>query len=126
MSFTNFGGIQDTNPLLRRDQTISFSDSLIWNHGNHTWRWGGDFRRIQLNTETDSNARGSFVFTGFNTSEFTGWCAGDRNGFDFADFLLGLPQQTSVQYGADNYHFRGNSWDLFVQDEWKCPRGISL
>ncbi len=42
---------------------------MIWNHGKHTWRWGGDFRRIQLNTETDSNARGSFIFTGLNTSQ---------------------------------------------------------
>ena len=47
-------------------------------------------------------------------------------GFDFADFLLGLPQQTSVQYGADNYHFRGNSWDLFVQDEWKVRGNLTL
>ena len=68
LSFTNFGSVQDTNPVLRRDQTISFSDFLVWNHGKHTWRWGGDFRRIQLNSETSNNARGTFTFTGLNTS----------------------------------------------------------
>jgi trimeric autotransporter adhesin len=124
--FTNFGSLQDTNPLLRRDQTITFSDFLVWNHGKHTWRWGGDFRRIQLNTETSNNARGTFIFTGVNTSG--GNPAGPQGGFglDFADFLLGLPQLTSVQFGQNNYHFRGNSWDLFAQDEWKVRGNLTL
>jgi len=124
LSFTNFSSLQDVNPQLVRNQTYTFSDNVVWNHGKHTWRWGGDFRRIQLNTETSSNARGSFIFTGINT------------GFDFADFLYdgnvdgkhayGLPQQTSVQYGEDNYHFSGNYWDLYVQDEWKLRGNLTL
>ena len=60
---------------------------MIYNRGKHTFRWGGDFRRIQVNTQTDSNARGTFTFTGVNS------------GYDFSDFLLGLPQLTSVQFG---------------------------
>jgi outer membrane receptor protein involved in Fe transport len=87
---------------------------MIWNHAKHTLRWGGDFRRMQINTQTDINARGSFVFTGLNS------------GFDFSDFLLGLPQQTTVQFGENNYHFRGNSWDLFVQDEWRLRGNLTL
>ena len=47
-------------------------------------------------------------------------------GYDFADFLLGLPQQTSVQFGEDNYHFHGNFWDLYVQDEWKVRGNLTL
>ena len=58
LSFTNFASLQDINPQLLRNQTYTFSDNVIWTHGKHTWRWGGDFRRIQLNTETSSNARG--------------------------------------------------------------------
>ena len=126
LSFTNFGGLQDVPPQLQRNQTLTFSDNVIWNHGKHTWRWGGDFRRIQLNTETDSNARGSFIFTGLNTSETSGGQAVAGTGYDFADFLLGLPQQTSVQFGYNNYHFRGNSWDLYAQDEWKVRGTLTL
>jgi trimeric autotransporter adhesin len=126
LSFTNFGGLQDTNPALLRNQTFTFSDNMIWNHGKHTWRWGGDFRRIQVNTETDSNARGSFIFTGLNTSQLAGGQPVAGTGFDFADFLLGLPQQTSAQFGENNYHFRGNSWDLFAQDEWKVRGNLTL
>jgi hypothetical protein len=135
LSFSHFGSLQDTNPVLQRNQTLTFSDNMIWNHKRHTWRWGGDFRRIQLNNRTDGNPRGSFVFTGFNTSQ-TQMVNGQPQalpgtGFDFADFLLGMPQQTSVQYGAleqgqDNYHFRGNSWDLYLQDEWKLRGNLTL
>ena len=114
LSFTHFGSLADTNPQLLRNQTWTFSDNMIYNRGKHTLRWGGDFRRIQINTQADGNARGTFIFTGLNT------------GFDFADFLLGLAQQTSVQFGNNNYHFRGNSWDLFVQDEWRLRGNLTL
>lgn len=126
LSFTNFAGLQDTNPQLLRNQTFTLSDNLIWNHGKHTWRWGGDFRRIQLNTESSSNARGSFVFTGLNTAEIMNGTPVPGTGYDFADFLLGLPQQTSVQFGTESYHFRGNSWDLYAQDEWKLRSNLTL
>ncbi len=127
LSFTDVASLQDTNPQLLRNQTYTFSDSVVWNRGKHTWRWGGDYRRVELNTETSSNARGSFIFTGINTSEVN--AQGQQvagTGYDFADFLLGLPQQTSVQYGADNYHFHGNYWDLYAQDEWKVRGNLTL
>ena len=126
LSFTNFGSLHDIPPQLLRNQTLTFSDNVIWNHGKHTWRWGGDFRRIQLNTETDGNARGSFIFTGFNSSLMVSGQQVAGTGYDFADFLLSLPQQTSVQFGENNYHFRGNSWDLYVQDEWKLRGNLTL
>jgi trimeric autotransporter adhesin len=125
LSFTDFGSVTDTNPELVRNQTWSFSDFMIWNHAKHTLRWGGDFRRIQLNTEASNDARGTFVFTGENTSNQQAL----GTGFDFADFLLGLPQQTRLQTtqpGANNYHFRGNSWDLFLQDNWRLRGNLTL
>jgi hypothetical protein len=125
LSFTDFASLQDTTPSLTRPQTYTFSDNVVWNHGKHTWRWGGDFRRVQVNTETDSNPRGSFVFTGTNTSQISGGQPVPGTGYDFADFLLGLPQQTSVQFGQSD-HFRGNYWDLYAQDEWKMRANLTL
>jgi hypothetical protein len=138
LSFSNFAGISDVRPLSRRDQTYSLSDFMIWPHGKHSLRWGADIRWIQTNTKTSNNARGSFTFTGLNTGEpasagctdsqgnpvKSGICPG--TGFDFADFLLGLPQQTAAQYGTNDYRFRGNSWDLFIQDEWRASNTVSL
>ena len=125
LSFTDFASLQDTTPSLTRPQTYTFSDNVIWNHGKHTWRWGADFRRVEVNIDSDSNPRGSFVFTGTNTSQMIGGLPVAGTGYDFADFLLGLPQQTSEQYGGSNY-FRGNYWDLYAQDEWKMRPNLTL
>jgi hypothetical protein len=136
LSFTDIASLQDTTPQLTRNQTYTFSDNVIWNHGKHTWRWGGDFRRVQMNTETDGNPRGSFVFTGINTAQLDS--SGNPvpgTGYDFADFLLGLPEQTSEQFlglpqqtsgFASGNHFRGNYWDLYLQDEWKMRGNLTL
>ncbi len=126
LSFSNFTSLADQNPLLERDQTFTFSDIMIHVKGKHRLRWGGDFRRIQVNTQTDSASRGAFTFTGYNTSQFTGGVQVPGTGFDFADFLLGLPQLTSVQFGNNSYHFRANSWDLFVQDEWRVRSNLTF
>jgi len=125
LSFSNFASLQDTNPQLLRNQTYTISDSVVWTHGKNSWRWGGDFRRVELNTETSGNARGSFVFSGANTA-LPGGQPLTGSGYDFADFLLGLPQQTSVQYGEDSYHFHGNYWDVYLQDEWKLRGNLTL
>jgi trimeric autotransporter adhesin len=128
LSFTNFGSLQDTLPVDHRNQTVSFTDQMIYTHKKHTFRWGGDFRRIEINARTASDPRGSFVFTGLNTSEMVGGLPVAGTGFDFADFLLGLPQQTAVQYGTNptGFHFRGNSWDLYAQDEWRFASNLSF
>src|SRR6202041_1155051 len=125
LSFTDIASLQDTIPALTRNQTYTFTDNVVWNHGKHTWRWGVDFRRVEVNTETDSNPRGSFVFSGLNTSQFAGGDPVAGTGYDFADFLLGLPQQTSEQFGQNN-HFRGNFWDVYAQDEWKMRGNLTL
>src|SRR5437762_465985 len=114
LSFTNFQGARDTGASLNNNQTLSWSDSVIWRHGKHNIRAGGDFRRIYNDVHTEQNARGSFTFTGFAT------------GYDFADFLSGLPQLTTIQSGNTIYNFRENSWDLFVQDDWRATGNLSF
>ena len=114
LSFTNFSGVNDTNTSQRVSQTMQFGDTMLWTRGAHSMRWGGQFRRIQLNTHTNTNARGSLTFTGA------------ASGFDFADFLLGLPQLTSVQYGTDDYRFRADSFNVFFQDDWRILPKLTL
>ena len=47
-------------------------------------------------------------------------------GYDFADFLLGYPQQTSLQSGANSYNFRASAFDFFVQDDWRFRPNLSF
>ena len=126
LAFTNFTGLTDVQPSDRRDQTVQIQNGMIWNRRRHGLRWGGDFRWIQSNLQTDQNARGSFTFTGARSALMSQGVPVQGTGFDFADFLLGLPQLTSIQYGGGEYHFRGTSWDLFLQDDWRVRGNLTL
>src|SRR4029077_10806610 len=63
LNFTNFGALSDATPILTRNQSQSASESIIWPHGSHTFTWGVQFSRSDLNTRTDPNGRGTFNFT---------------------------------------------------------------
>ncbi len=128
IGFTSFGGLSDPTPRRELDQTYTVSDTISWNHKKHNFRFGGDFRRILQSFRSARNAEGSFVFTGFATSSYATGSTQPLpdTGYDFADFLLGLPQQTSLQSGATSYDFRSNSFDLFVQDDWRLSANLSL
>jgi hypothetical protein len=128
INFTTFGGLTDPTPRRELDQTYTISDTLTWYRGKHNWRLGGDYRRILQSFRSAKNAEGTFTFTGFETSQFLAGSAapvGDT-GYDFADFLLGVPQQTTLQSGTDSYDFRANSFDLFVQDDWRILSKLSF
>jgi len=114
ISFTDFSGLSDPVPSLVRNQTLRVSDGLSWTHNKHTTRFGGEVRRLQYNTETNPIPRGSFIFTGLAT------------GNDFADFLLGYPQTTGVQFGNPNTYLR--SWGLaaYGQDDWRVTKTFTL
>jgi trimeric autotransporter adhesin len=128
ISFTSFGGLSDPTPRRELDQTYTLSDTVSWNHGKHNVRFGGDYRRILQSFRSSRNAEGGFVFTGFATSEYATGSTQPLTdtGYDFADFLLGYPQQTTLQYGATAYNFRSNASDLFVQDDWRILPSLSI
>jgi hypothetical protein len=120
-----FSSLQDISPVARTDQNFTFSDSMNWTHGKHGWSWGGDFRHQLIDLSNASNARGTFIFTGATTGGI-GSDGKFHPGLPFADFLLGFAQETSVQFGAENYHFRANSFDLFVQDNWRAGKNLTF
>jgi hypothetical protein len=126
ISFTSFAGLTDPVPRRELDQTYTFSDTLSWSRGKHNWRFGGDYRRILQSFRSAKNAEGSFVFTGFATSQLASGGPVANTGYDFADFLLGLPQQTTLQSGTNSYDFRANSFDLYAQDDFRFRPNLSL
>jgi hypothetical protein len=128
IDFTTFGGLTDPTPRRELDQTYTISESLTWSRGKHNWRFGADYRRILQSFRSAKNAEGTFVFTGFETSQLLPGSAAPvaDTGYDFADFLLGVPQQTTLQSGTSSYDFRANSFDLFAQDDWRILSKLSL
>jgi trimeric autotransporter adhesin len=128
ISFNSFAGFNGPVPSRELDQTYTITDSVVWSRGKHNWRFGGDYRRILQDFRSARNAEGSFVFTGFATAQYLPGSTQPvpGTGIDFADYLLGLPQQTSLQSGTSEYWFRANSYDLFVQDDWRIFSKLSL
>jgi len=106
--------LHDVAPNFLRSQTWSFSDGMIRRMGRHNIRFGGDFRRLQVNPETDSSPNGVFTFNG------------QYSGYDFADFLLGMAQQTSERYGGGTFYFRQTEPDLYFNDNWQVRGGFTL
>ncbi|MGB6597645.1 MAG: TonB-dependent receptor [Candidatus Acidiferrum sp.] len=126
INFTSFTGLSDPMPRRELDQTYSLSDTVIWNHAKHNWRFGGDYRRILQSFRSARNAEGTFTFTGFGTAQYVGGVEQPGTGSDLADFLLGLPQQSSIQSGTNSYNFRANSYDFFAQDDWRIRANLTL
>jgi hypothetical protein len=126
LSFTNFASLTDALPSDSVVQYLSEGDSYSWVKHNHTMTFGGDFKRQDRNTTTDQNARGTFTFSGIATSQIVNGQPVANTGFDFADFLLGLPQASSVQFGADSTYFRQNAWDAYANDDWRVNPNLTL
>jgi hypothetical protein len=128
LSFTNFGGLSDGTPALNRSQSTNFTDTITYVlHRKHNLGFGFLYRRLQQNNLNYKNARGSFSFSGLLTSELNAHgnpIAG--TGYDFADFLLGQPQSSSLQYGDDNYYLRSWSTGWYARDDWRPKRGLSI
>lgn len=126
INFTSFSGLSDPTPSRSLIQTYTATDNLVWSRGKHNWRFGGDYRRMLQSFRSARNAEGTFTFTGFATAQYVGGIQQPGTGSDFADFLLALPQQSSVQFGTNAYDFRANSYDAFAQDDWRLRASLSL
>jgi len=126
LSFTTLSSLRDRNPSLRRDRRFTVSEVANRSWGKHNVRIGAGLRAQRLDSQTDTNARGSFVFTGFYTSGIADGTVIPGTGSDFADFLLGQAQQASVQYGPGRVGFHGNAWNVFLQDDWRASGNLTL
>jgi hypothetical protein len=132
INFTNFTGLNDPNFSLSRSQTYRYVDSLRWMKAKHTITSGGEVRKMDINRDSDPAPNGQFSFTGLMTSQLTAAGApvsspancqtaassGPCIGNDFADFLLGYPANTKVQYGDTATYFRNWGFVGYASDDW--------
>jgi trimeric autotransporter adhesin len=116
---STIAGLSDGTASITHNQTSAISYISSWNHRQHNVTFGGDFRWQQFNTISQSNPRGTFTFNGAATS-------GAGTGFDFADFLLGIPDASAIAFGNADKYLRATQPDLFLQDNWNLAPGITL
>ena len=91
-------------------------------------RFGGDVRRVHLDLLGGTNTTGSFYFTGLFTEQpGTSLNAFQPNsGSSFADFLLGLPQESTIQAPQKKAYMRSNTWDVYLQDDWRATSRFTV
>jgi len=132
LAFSDYTSLNDVAPSQRDSQTFSLSESFGWVRGKHHLHFGGDYRWINNKAYASTNPRGSFTFTGSSTAKYvmnaqTGVPAPVAGtGYDFADFLLGYAQSASLAYSQVHDQFLGDSYDLFVQDDWRVKSNLSV
>jgi hypothetical protein len=105
------------------------STTLSKAHGTHSIRMGAEFRAYQ---ETDK----FFGFQQTGTFNFDAtWTRGPLDnsptapnnlGQSVAAFLLGLPSSSSSVQRTADYAEQSNSWGVFLQDDWKATRKLTL
>ncbi|HVS80713.1 MAG TPA: TonB-dependent receptor [Pyrinomonadaceae bacterium] len=112
-------GFSPQGPTVLVNNTFSYTDTLSWIKGKHALKFGGGYTPYQNNTVFDFFVNGEFFFSGSAAN------GGIGSGNDFADFLLGLPDEF-LQFGEAPSDIRSHNIYGFAQDEWKVRRNLTL
>jgi hypothetical protein len=123
---SGISGLYDGNSSFTRNQTTAISYNGTWIHGRHEVSYGGDFRWQQFNSLAQANPRGSFFFNGQNTGNSVNGVLQPGTGNAFADFLLGLPDTSSISFGNADKYFRTKMVDVFASDNWRIGPSLTL
>jgi trimeric autotransporter adhesin len=117
LSFVSgFAGLSDGNSAFNRNRTDSLTASTLIYHSKHNITIGGEFRKQEYNNYSQTLPRGTFTFTGAATQ---GAVASPASGSDFADFLLGIPDTSSIAYGNADKYFRQTVYSAYFNDDWR-------
>ncbi len=126
----NFAGgiatLSDARPSSTHNQTSALSYAMLWNRARHNISFGGDFRRQQFNYLSQQNPRGDFTFTGTSTQATANGLPVPGTGSDFAGFLLGIPDTSSIAFGNADKYFRSSAYDAYITDDWRMNPGFTL
>ena len=121
---SGLAGLSDAQSYFDRNQTSAFSYAMLWSRDKHNIRFGGDFRRQEFNYLSQQNPRGTFTFTGAATQGTANGVA--VGGSDVADFVLGIPDTSSIAYGNADKYFRQSVYDAFVTDDWRVSPQLTV
>jgi hypothetical protein len=119
--FVNTFGQSSTN----NQSTKQILDTLTWNKGTHTMKFGADYRSLVFfgSGAFYNTVEGQYVFNGSVMSQLLGSGAGTP----IASFLLGYPDNSSVSHvTAPDVDAMAKHYAVFAQDDWKITRNLTL
>ncbi|MBI3208324.1 MAG: TonB-dependent receptor [Candidatus Solibacter usitatus] len=98
----------------RHNQTISTVMDGYANRGRHNITYGYTHRWQQFNVFSQQDARGTLGFTGGAPLE------------DFARFLRGAPDTSSIAFGNADKYLRASVNESFANDDFRINPGLTL
>lgn len=104
--------------LPQKGNTYQFSDNLTRVRGNHTMKFGADFRIQRFFQTLYFSPQGDYTFSGNGPNNFA---ASNL----FPNFLMGLPD-SDLLGSTNSEDVRGNALYLFAQDSWKLKPNLTL
>lgn len=120
--FAEFGD-RANDPSSYTLQNLQFANVLSATSARHTVKAGVEVVSSRYDELDIRNIRGDFRFRGRSTNPANQPSSGFRA---FADFMLGLPEQTQRQVGAEPARLTGWQGGIFVQDEWTVSTALTL
>lgn len=110
------------NPGMQRGQIVQLLDNVTWTRGKHTFKFGGDLKRL---SDHDDNVYGNYRsgWYVFNGDSSVGADIGDP----YTAFLEGYPDYTEVS-STNNPKMDGvgYAYAVFAQDDWKLTPNLTL
>jgi Carboxypeptidase regulatory-like domain/TonB dependent receptor len=125
IQITGFDAVGLTPPEGREDITGHLTDVASYTVGKHQFRFGGEFRRAQLEEFYHRHALGNFVFDG-SQGPWANDATVDSNVKALADFLAGDVERSSIAVGDPTRLVFVKTFALFAQDAWQVSQKLSL
>lgn len=97
-------------------------DQMIWQHRNHTFTFGGEWRKMLYNDTSPYKTAGTY---GFNSLETGNPTSQSGTGNAFASFLLGQVDTGSINMPV-TVAARKSYWVFFVQDDYHVNKRLTL
>ena len=132
-------GVLLSDGQARKTGTISFADTFTWVKGAHTFKFGGDFRRVNESGDNNFNSRrqvetrlgtvtgGGFDSLGIGVSDAAfNDAISAFYGFVISDLNAQFFDKAGVRHATDNKDFRQREGSFFVQDSWKVRPNLTL
>jgi hypothetical protein len=113
--FANFDSTYEYPTYEWTSQALEILDNVTLSRGRHNLRMGSMIRRNDPNISDNPGCDyGCYSFDGSIT------------GFDYADFLLGIPIYSARNYRAPNFYTRWNNIALYFQDGFRVSPKLTL
>ncbi len=124
---TRFSSIGSTQGYSIEYGNSTFRDTLTWNRGNHTFKFGGEMTFEFKNENLGGNtAAGAFGFSAIQSQGRVGTALITGTGDSFGSYLLGRANTYSESQFDPRVRLRFGRREFFVQDTWKVRPNLTL